>query len=224
MLRDRLAARAASGKKKSKGYKPSQGTLGLAAARRAQMSHSKETSPKGYPEEVKSLAHGEVADKMAHKKSPVKEQIVNEGEPSYVKPKNKYSYLKYMKPAPGTWADTQAKKKTEAKKKSVKEDFGSGNFSTLTRDIPLKNKKKPNLSAYTPGKGLPALSAKPQMGSSNDNRMSEEVILEKSKDKSGIKRKYLGAMRGRTATGSVAHPIEVDPVIKTNSDINKVVK
>jgi len=42
--------------------------------------------------------------------------------------------------------------------------------------------------------------------------------------KGSMKRKYLGAMRGRTATGQPAHPIEIDPVLKTNTDINKVVK
>jgi len=44
------------------------------------------------------------------------------------------------------------------------------------------------------------------------------------KEGGGIKRKYLGALRGKTATGSRAHPIEIDPVMTTDSDINKVVR
>ena len=181
MLRDRLTNR----KPSSKGYKPSQGTLGLAAARRAQMSHSKETSPKGYSEEDKALQDVVDHPHKLHKKEP------------------------------------------------VKEDFGQGNFSTLTRDFPLKGKKKPNYSTIIQPKPASALASKPQMGSSNDNRMSEDVVLEKTSgelkkfagdSKSGIKRRYLGAMRGRTATGKAAHPIEVDPILKTNTDLNKVVK
>jgi hypothetical protein len=221
-LRDRLDARRASNTKKSKGYTPSQGTLGLARARKAMMSHSKEKSPKGYPEETKSLAHGEVADDMAHKK-PVPRKV---------------------------------------------------NEEPVLPEVPgLKGKmKKPNLSAQTPGKLLPALSAKPMMGSSNDNRVSESwknfkqqnpangnndpvknrakldsEALEKkkaiekkalkkeavelladgkkeTKSNPNIKKRYLGAMRGRTATGKPAHAIEMDPVVNTNSDINKVVK
>lgn len=296
-LRDRLAARHASGKPKSKGYTPSSGTLGLAAARRAQMSHSKEKSPKGYPEEVKSLAHKEVADKMAHKKSPVmkegieketihwkdrhnvapgtnihikkngklkaygvidhnghfhgtplehymlsghqvkrveypvKESIINEistrlavryaskaaddkkkdrtkgqtlaykkvqgrhanvpttneetiseGEPSYVK-SNKtrilHNYLKHRPAPPGTYAYDQQKKRETAKaaKKVTKEEVGTGNFSTLPNqmnDFKNANKKKPNYSARIQGKAMSGLTAKPMMGSENNNRVSEE--------------------------------------------------
>lgn len=42
--------------------------------------------------------------------------------------------------------------------------------------------------------------------------------------KNALKRKYLGVIRGRTATGKPAHSIEVDPVVKTNTEVNKVVK
>jgi hypothetical protein len=194
MLRDRLAAR----KPKSKGYTPSQGTLGLAAARKAQMSHSKKDN----------VEEATDAEKLAAIRA------------DHAKRKGEAWKLKPVKP------DKPVK---------VKEDFGSGNFGTLTRTFPLKNeaKKKPNNSASVQSKPMASLSAKPMMGSSNDNRVSEDVVLEKSNDelkkftggaKGNLKRKYLGAARGRTATGKPAHPIEVDPTIKVSNDINKVVK
>jgi hypothetical protein len=260
-LRDRLAAR----KPTSKGYTPSTGTLGLAAARRAQMSHSKEKSPKGYPEEVKSLAHSDVADKMAHKKVPVKEVYKKNdlGIPKKPPVKESFDGTKVTIFKPGHRfhgreahvfhkfddgrinAQIRGFKKGDVTnltlhsgefKDKLKETVGSGNFSTLTRDLPLKNetKKKSNYSARVQSKMLASLSAKPMMGSSNDNRVSEDFLADASNpelkkftgsSKSGsVKRKYLGAARGRTATGQPAHPIEIDPTIKTNTEVNKVVK
>jgi diadenosine tetraphosphatase ApaH/serine/threonine PP2A family protein phosphatase len=206
-LRDRLAAR----KPKSKGYKASQGTLGLAAARRAQMSHAKEKSPKGYPEEVKSLAHKEVADDMAHKKAPVKESVNEmDGGRKYngmgsdhdagehrkgpdIHIRKMLTPKAVVKSVLDKWIENSKKLKTGPKGMKTtstvdgvttvktNEDFGQGNFSSMTRDFPLKSEaksKKPNYSARVQGKPLPALSMKPQMGSSNDNRMSEEILDE----------------------------------------------
>lgn len=109
MLKDRLVARAADTKTKKGGYTPSKGTLGLAAARRAQMSHAKK-------KDIEEAT--DVVERM--------------------------------------------RKRNEAMRKALGPE--------------LKVSKKTDLSSHVKGKELPALSAKPQMGSSNDNRVSEEVM------------------------------------------------
>jgi hypothetical protein len=146
MLKDRLAARAADTKTKKGGYTPSRGTLGLAAARRAQMSHAK--------------------------KKDIEEGVVSEGDPAHWKGKNTNN-SKYLPAAPGTYAADKAAGKYKAFKKAAKERLNAAKKTN-------EEKKPKALSSHVKGKELPALSMKPQMGSSNDNRMSEETINQNS--------------------------------------------
>ena len=235
-LRDRLAAR---GKPKKKGYTPSQGTAGLAAARRTQMSTAKTPSPKGYPEEVKSLAHREVADDKAHKKSPhtVKEELgIYYG--SRVAKKGllgtKYGTAHPFKDFHSEVHWDNGKKSIEhhsslkalhsvdkgywnnKPKKTVKETVGTGNFSTLPNqinDLKSAKSKKPNFSSRVVNKMLPGLSAKPQMGSSNDNRMSESIDESKIEkitareilDKTGTRGVDFHTLRGDQVSDLLAH-------------------
>lgn len=57
-----------------------------------------------------------------------------------------------------------------------------------------------------------------------DGKSNQEIKKFAGEGKAGLKRKYLGASRGRTVTGKPAHPIEVDPVMRADGNLNKVVK
>jgi hypothetical protein len=46
--------------------------------------------------------------------------------------------------------------------------------------------------------------------------IKEDVLFEKSKSQTEMKRKYLGKTRGTTATGKPAHEVVVDPIIKVD--------
>jgi len=170
MLQDRLAARRAA-PKNSKGYTPSAGTLGLAAARRAQMSHSKKTEMD-----------------EAYSKDAVDKAIAS---------------------------SNRSGKKIGGKEAKRIHALLKGRYSAAVQS--------PEMAA---------LSKKPMMGSSNDNRISEEAIFERTSnelkkvtgDGAKMKRKYLGKMRGRTETGKPAHAIEIDPVVKVTRDVNKTVR
>ena len=198
MLQDRLAARGP----KKKGYTPSQGTLGLAKARRAQMSHSKEQSPTGYPEEITHLGHPKVADKLAHKKSPhaVKEAIEKKRKLSAAVPGKEMSALS-MKPMMGSdnnnrvseekthvitshsengfWSDKDGwvyDKKSATKYHPNKVGhlpMSAKNDAKIVHKKDAPEKFDEQYSKNAVDKEMSALSMKPMMGSSNNNRMSE---------------------------------------------------
>jgi hypothetical protein len=273
MLRDRLAAR----KPKSKGYKASQGTLGLAAARRAQMSHSKEKSPKGYPEEVSHLGSPSVADSTAHKKapvSPVKEEKKKSNYSARVQGKMLASLS--AKPIMGSSNDNRVSEEHDKHyelghshgyqhlapippshpkhAESYNEGYKTGKFDRSEDDINEGISHGMSKAAHAadvaqsdreyiaerqwkkkrPEKCICRSDKKENDRCPVHSGMKEEKVFEKSNselkkftggsNKTDIKRKYLGAARGRTATGKPAHPIEVDPIIKVSTDINKVVK
>ena len=52
----------------------------------------------------------------------------------------------------------------------------------------------------------------------------EAELLADGKKVSSLKRKYMGKTRGTTDTGKPAHAIDIDPVLKSGGEINKVVK
>ena len=247
MLQDRLAAR----KPAKKGYTPSARTLGLAAQRKAQMSKPKTPSPKGYPEEVKALDDVIDHPHKAHKKVPVKEAVDkfdahfilrntnSRGKDFHSLSRDQVDSLnhyakqhKYRKSAsaPGSTARMFHAHLHRLLGEAVINEggFDSANGQTLTRDFPLKPlaKKKPNLSAHTPGKEMSALSMKPMMGSSNNNRVSEAyskdaVDKEIRKDKriGGMEAKRIHALlKGRTHTPdkNANPPITKAEIMKRN--------
>ncbi len=246
MLQDRLAARRAA-PKTSKGYTPSAGTLGLAAARRAQMSHSKK---KNVDEEKKAKKlSGHIEPKLLPSLSAkpmmgssndnrVSEEAVNEWTHAVhvswenevhdkdVPKGSRFGTVHYTRSnsdedavAKAKYNHKYAKNFKVDKVERLKEERNRIRIPGMDRELDKK---------YAPSRpGVPGLREPLSVWRKNQKKKSvkEEVeFLADGKKVSDMKRKYLGKVRGRTATGKPAHPIEIDPVLKTSSEVNKVVK
>lgn len=94
-------------------------------------------------------------------------------------------------------------------------------LSQMLKDRLEARKKKGKKKGYTPSAGTLGLAAarKAQMSGSK-KKVSEEVeTLIEVKDKKNLKRKYLGTLKGRTATGKKAHAIDVKPTVDLKSKV-----